>query len=425
MKRILISTLMAISVSLAACGGGNTAADAPAAFGEPQLVAAWTKIQWYFRSNAEAAQYEADKTYEAAALAGVHLDRKGNMYVTTPRWMSAKLPSTLSQVVTVNGSPLLLPFPNWDAHDLTKANSLRNVLGFNIDSKNRMWLVDMGWVAGESSVPDGAQKIVVIDLNTGVELKRYPIPDSVANRNTSFLNDLVIDEKREVAYITDSGNRSVVASADPAVNTSGKVHTAAGIVIYDYKTNSARRVLDMDKSVVDDFGSWLTVSGDKVFSDASRLAVGINGIALSNDGQTLYWNVTVGDGVYNAPTSVLLDPAMTAAQVSAAVKGPLKIGGGSDGMTSDSKGRIYSTNLTDAKVQYFTATDPTWKTVATSPGKGKGFDWPDTLAWDDTGGLYVTTNWLNKAFTGQLKFDGAPNYRIYRIQTDAQFGYVK
>ncbi len=423
MRKFLLASFFSCSVSLLACSGQENFT--PPAFGTPEQVVAWTKIPWYFRSNAEAAQYEADKTYQAAALAGMHLDHKGTMYVSTPRWMSSKVPSTLSQVVQINGSHVLLPFPTWDFHDLNNVNSLRNVLGFQIDSQNRMWILDMGWVAGENAVPDGAQKIVVIDLNTGTELKRYLIPDSIANRSTSFLNDIAIDERLDVAYISDSGNRAVVVSDDPSANTSGKVHTAAGLIIYDFASNSARRVLDKDNSVVDDFAIWLKVSGDPVFSATNRLAVGINGLVLSQDGKTLYWNLTVGDGIYSAPTSVLLDPNAATAQISQAVKGPRKVGGGADGMTADTKGRIYTTNITEAKLQYFSATDESWKVVVESSGKGQGMDWPDTLAWDDRGGLYLTTNWLNKAFTGQLSFDGAPNYRIYRIQTDAQCAYVK
>jgi sugar lactone lactonase YvrE len=378
-------------------------------FGKPELVHSWSRMEWVWRTSTEQAAYSNDGVYKAATLAGVDVDRKGNMYVTTPRWIDKRVPSTLSQVISVNGKSVLLPFPNWESNAVgDPAKNFQNVLGVEIDSKNRMWLVDMGWVAGVDPTPDGAQKIVVLDLNTGAEIKRYAIPDTVANRKTQFLNDLVIDEKRELAFITDSGNRS----GSP---------TASGIIIYDFKTNTARRVLDNHPSVQDDPARELKVLGERVLP-GGRLAVGINGITLSADGSTLYWNVTTGDGIYSAKADVLLNPNATKAQIDAAISGPIRIGGGGDGLSSDAKGRVYLTNLTTGKVQYLNTKTKKITTIA----EGAGMEWPDSLTWDTKGGLLFSSNWLNKAFAGQMNFDqSTPNFRVWRIQTDSTKGYVK
>jgi hypothetical protein len=53
----------------------------------------------------------------------------------------------------------------------------------------------------------GAQKLVVLDLHSGRTIKRIAL-DGVADRKASFLNDVVVDENRRVAYISDSGSRS-------------------------------------------------------------------------------------------------------------------------------------------------------------------------------------------------------------------------
>ena len=357
----------------------------------------------------EQAAYTANGVYKAATLAGVDVDRKGNIYVTTPRWMDKRIPSTLNQVITVNGKPLLLPFPSWDSNAVgDAAKNIQNVVGVEVDSKNRMWILDMGWVAGTDTTPDGAQKIIVLDLNTGAELRRYLIPDSVANRNTSFLNDLVIDERRELAFISDSGNRS----GSP---------TASGIVIYDFKTNTARRVLDGHPSVRDDPVRELMVMGERVLP-GGRLAVGINGITMSADGRTLHWNITTGDAIYAAKVEVLLNPVSTPFQIDAAISAPIRNGGGGDGLASDAKGRIYSTNLTTGKLRYFTPTDKTLVTIA----EGPGMEWADSLTWDDKGGLLFSANWLNRAFAGQMNFEQTtPNFRIWRIQTDSSKGFIK
>jgi sugar lactone lactonase YvrE len=378
-------------------------------FGQPQLLHSWTKMLWNWRTAAEQTAYEQNGVFKAATLAGVDSDRRGNLYVTTPRWIDARVPATLNKVVKVNGQSVLEPFPSWQANTVgDAATRLQNVLGLEVDSKNRMWLVDMGWVTGVNDTPDGAQKIVVIDLNTGRELKRYAIPDSVADRKTSFLNDITIDEKREVAYITDSGNRS----GSPV---------ASGIIVYDFKSNTARRVLDRHPATQDDPARELTVMGERVLP-GGRLAVGINGITLSADGNTVFWNITTGDALYSMPTSVLRDANATVQQLAAAITGPVRIGGGGDGLTKDAKGRLYLTHLSEGKVQVQLPGSSSLQTIA----QGQGMEWPDSLSWDSRGGLLFSSNWLNRAFAGQMNFDqAAPNFRIWRVQTDSSKGYVK
>ena len=378
---------------LAGCGAAPApSASAPTVageFGKPELVYAWTRIDYDFPSPADAAAYARDRVYEKTLLAGVDLDRTGRVFVTTPRWLDARVPATLSEVVDVGGRHVLRPFPSWDANRLANEAGLRSVLGVDVDSRNRMWILDMGWVAGETAAPAGAQKLVVLDLNTGKEL-------------------LTVDESRGVAYISDSGNRA----GSP---------TASGIILYDLASNSARRVLDRDPRVQDDPARTLAVDGEQVLP-GGRLAVGINGIALSPDGAQLYWSITTGDAIYDAPTSALLDPRLTREQLAGAVRGPLRIGGGSDGMSADDRGRIYATNLSRDELD---AIDPLTGAIR-AIASGPEFAWADSITWDDRGGLYVSTNHLNRGFAGALRFDqAAPNFRIFRIQTDAHKGFVR
>ena len=368
-----------------------------------QVVYEWVTLAYDLPGEAPIDSEVAQR----AALAGVDVDRRGNVYVTTPRWLDGRVPSTLNRVVVVGGKPVLRPFPSREANAVGDPRAFQNVLGVEIDSRNRMWVLDMGWVAGREATPDGAQKLVVIDLEDGKELARYVIPDAVADRRTSFLNDLAIDERLGLAYLSDSGNRS----GSP---------TASGIVIYDLNGNTARRVLDRDASVRDDPSRPLFVHGEPALP-GQALAVGINGIALSPDGRTLYWSITTGDAVYSAPTEVLRNPAASAAQLAAAVSPPRRIGGGSDGLTVDDRGRVYVTNVTHDRLEVLDGEDQ--RTLASGPT----LIWPDSLSWDDRGGLFVSTNHLNQVFSGRMRFDGhEPNFRILRIQTDARGkGFVR
>src|ERR1700690_3182759 len=97
---------LAVTSMLVACGAPT--------YGKPELLYAWTSMPYEFRTAGEADAYRVGEVYKKATLAGVELDRRGNLYVTTPRWLDARVPSTLSQIVTVDGKPVLRPFPSWD-----------------------------------------------------------------------------------------------------------------------------------------------------------------------------------------------------------------------------------------------------------------------------------------------------------------------
>lgn len=374
MKRYLLAATILAALA------GATPADA-AEFGKPELAYSWTRLEWAFRNPTEAAAYAAGEVYKKACLTGVKVDRQGAVYVSVPRWLDPRVPSTLNKVVERDGKAVLEPFPSWEANSLASPDALRSVLGFEIDSRNRMWVLDMGWTAADKAAPAGGQKLVVIDLDTGRELRRFAL-DGVADAKGSFLNDLAIDEVNEVAYLTDSGVRG--ASDNPTA-----------IIVYDYRSGTARRVLDRDASTRNDPARPLVVQGAPVFT---------------------------GDGVYAAPTAVLRDPAASPASVAAAVRGPMRHGGGADGMSIDDRGRLYVTNLTLGRLELMDPVTGTTSTVA----EGPGWNWLDTVGWDRQGRLLVSTNHLNQVFGGTARFDDPadPVFRIWRIQTDAHKGYA-
>ena len=400
MKRYLAAATILAGLAF----GGPALADG---FGKPELAYSWTRLDWAFRNPAEAASYAVNEVYKKACLTGVKTDREGATYVSVPRWLDPRVPSTLNKLVERDGRTVLEPFPSWAANDLANPDALRSVLGFEIDSRNRMWVLDMGYTAADKEAPAGGQKLVVIDLDTGQELRRFAL-DGVADAKGSFLNDLAIDEVNEVAHLTDSGVR-------------GGPDNPTGIIVYDYRANAARRVLHRDASTRNDPGRPLVVQGAPVFP-GNPLQVGVNGVALSPDGRTLYWNLTTGDGVYAAPTAVLRDPAASAAAVSAAVRGPMRHGGGSDGMSVDDRGRLYVTNLALGRLELMDPATGATSTIA----EGPGWNWLDTVGWDRQGRLLVSTNHLNQVFAGTARFDDPadPVFRIWRIQTDAHKGYA-
>lgn len=53
-----------------------------------------------------------------------------------------------------------------------------------------------------SDIQNFAPKLVILSLTSGEVLRTFVFPDAVAPYNSSFLNDIVLDELHEVAYIS-------------------------------------------------------------------------------------------------------------------------------------------------------------------------------------------------------------------------------
>ncbi len=366
------------------------------ALAEPERLHVWTTMTWAM-DDAAAAAFDAAGTATRAPLAGVEAAADGTLFVTTPRWLDAAVPSTFSRV---DADGMLHPWPSAEAHDLSNPEAIRNGLGAFVTSENVLWLMDMGWVAGEDAAPEGAQKLIGYDLSTGEEIARWPL-DGVAPRDTSFLNDLVVDEARGLAIITDSGNR-------------GGAPVPAALIVMDLATGEARRILDGHAALSDDPERRLIVDGEEVFPDG-RLAVGVNGVTLSADGATLWVSLTTGDAIRSISMDLVADPDADSQALADAVSEPIRIGGGSDGIATDREGRIWITNLALNRVEVLEPDASDTRILF----EGGDFVWPDSLAQDFAGGMLLSTNRLNSAFSGQLDYAGDDaNFAIWRIPAD-------
>ncbi|WP_363324849.1 L-dopachrome tautomerase-related protein [Eleftheria terrae] len=375
------------------------AAMAPAGATEPAAMERWRSyagVTW----EAPAEGNTADADSVNAPIAGLHFDRAGRAFVSTPRLISARSPATLSVLHTghESGPARLRAFPSAEGNSVAAApeQHLRNVLGFHVDARNGwLWALDMGFVAGEPEAPVGAQKIVVYDLKSGRTVKRIGL-DAVADRKGSFLNDLAVDERRKLAYISDSGLRSAPRNQ-------------AAIIVVDLESGRARRVLDRHVSVMPEAGVKVTAHGEAVWP-GHPLTLGINGIALSPSGDTLYWTVTTSTKAYSLPAALLRSSASDA-QLAAAVTLLGDVGGNTDGIVAAADGRLYITDVSHNGIVRF---DPQTRRMELL-GANEDVYWPDTATLTPDGDLVFTASRLNAHFAGAVK-PGAERYDLWRLK---------
>lgn len=334
-------------------------------------------------------------------ICGIHFDAKGRAFVSTPRFVSTAAPATLSILAyeATSGPARLQAFPSVQGNSVTAApdQHLRSVLGFYVDNRNGwLWALDQGYVAGEAEAPPGAQKVMVYDLKTGQTVKRIAL-DGAADRRGSFLNDIVVDEVRKVGYISDSGVRSAP-------------DTMAGIIVVDFGSGTARRILHKHPTVRPAPGVKVHSHGAEVWP-GKPLMLGINGIGLSPDGRTLYWTVTTGRRAYSLRTEALRSGPADDVDLASRISDIGDVGGNTDGIVTDASGTLYITDVTHGGIVTY---DPLTKTMALA-ASDDGVHWPDTATIHPDGDLIFTSSNLNQHMVGAIP-PGEERFELWRLR---------
>ncbi|RKU44273.1 hypothetical protein DL546_000917 [Coniochaeta pulveracea] len=272
-------------------------------------------------------------------------------------------------------------------------NYLIGVQSVVIDSLDRLWILDTGRVL----LPDGSAlvnsvyggpKLVGVDLATNSVFQTILFPETVAYPD-SYLNDVRFDLRsnittsgKGVAYITDSSSEG-----------------RNGIVIADLGTGESWRHLDLDRSVRSEPQFLPFVWGVPFYSipqtgaPLTYLSMGSDGIAISADGEALYYGPIGSRYLYSVPTKLLRERGQTSEIM--AQQGVKSHGqkGVSDGFETDSQGRVYMGNMEQDGIVVFNPQNGTTEMFLRDPR----ISWVDTMSVSTDGYLYFTNNQLNMA----------------------------
>jgi Gluconolactonase len=350
---LLLVTILALGVLLAGCGGNTEEGNAPSAdSSSPLSVAA---------------------TFDTTQMTGVAVSGRGRTFVNSPYWSDAHRGS----VFEVTGDRPAMAYPNsrwnqrWtDDAGLNPARTFICVQSVYVDPENpqTLWILDPASPKFGGVVPGGA-KLVAVDLRTDI-VQRVFVFDSTTAPPGSYLNDVRVSADQERAYITDSN--------------------LGGLVVVDLLDGSARRVLDDHPSTAADTSYVLRVGdGELRTADGSVPQIASDGLALSPNGESLYYHALTGAHLYRVPTAALNDPDRPADRLAAQVE-DLGETGVTDGMIAGPDGTIYHTALEDDAI------------VGWHPERGLDtlitdarLRWPDSFALGPDGDLYVTTSQIH------------------------------
>jgi sugar lactone lactonase YvrE len=318
-------------------------------------------------------------------LTGVSVSKTGRLFVNFPRWSA----EYLNAVVEVMPDGSAKPFPDedwnrWDLDPKSASNHFVCVQSVVVDGDS-LWALDAAAPMLMSIVP-GGPKLVEVDLTTNKVARVIQFSPSVAKTST-YLNDVRFDSTNKAAYITDSG--------------------LGGIIVANLATGESHRALDGDPSVMPDKSVKIVIDGKPVLGPSGQTpAFHSDGIALSADGQYLYYQAIASTTLYRVKTDPIRDPNGKPVPEKFATTFPV------DGLWMDAKQNIYLSNLQADGVSRLTP-DGKIEAVLTDPR----LQWPDTFSEGPDGFIYITASHINESPTyNQGKSTRKSPYAVFKFK---------
>jgi sugar lactone lactonase YvrE len=321
-------------------------------------------------------------------ITGVAISAKGRLFVTYPRWSD----TYQYGVVEVLKDGSVKPYPDEATNQWRSGEDGLNkwvcVQTAYLDDKDYLYIVDAA-APKLGSVYNGCAKVVKFDLTTDQIAKTYRFSGTIDNQ--SYLNDIRVDTKAQMAYLTNSGT--------------------GGIVVLDLRTGASRQVLQGHRSVHPDPYAKFVIDGHELKKQGLPVAFQSDGIELSPDRVYLYYK-TIGDRrLFRIKAAVLNDSTKSPLQVGAAVE-DLGNFAHTDGMIFDDKGNLYQGDMTTNSIVQITPelTPKTWI-------QDERLIWPDTYAISKDGYMYIATSQIQKqpGFNDGIDKRTSP-YMIYKVK---------
>ncbi|HEX5747088.1 MAG TPA: L-dopachrome tautomerase-related protein [Archangium sp.] len=218
----------------------------------------------------------------------------------------------------VGGEPR--PFP-----DAASQQDLRFVFGMTVDTRNHLWLTSPATLEREKT------RIIAYDLASNRKVLDRELPPGVGR----FAQDLRVSPDGRTLFLADTGAFRF---------------TPASLLVVDVETWSAREVLAGDPSTQPQDWVIRTHSGPyRIGFGLLSFQVGVDGLALSADGDWLYFATMSHDTLYRVRTAHLLDARLSPGELARGVEkvGPKPL---SDGIEVAPDGSILITDVENGGV---------------------------------------------------------------------------
>jgi sugar lactone lactonase YvrE len=305
---------------------------------------------------------------------GIAVTDEERVFVCYPR--EGNIPFSVAEVVDETE----VPYPNmeWNNWSLT-CNGSQHFVSVNsvyIDKNGYLWILDSGSILGNCLC--GCAKLIKVDLATDSIVQIIPFNNTVVN-DSCYLNDVRIDTERNFAYISESGQGS--------------------IIVVDLTTGNMRKLLYKHPTVL---GEEMPLC---VSSQIFICKGNVNGIALTQNGNYLYYKPLTSYDLFRIPTDLLRDSTLNQSNVENGVEFVCTTLP-SDGMEFDHHGRLFMTGIEDNAIYYLTPGLTLLTAIVDSRIK-----YPEGISITENDEVYFTT-------TRRLHVPGT--YFIYNLKPNPQ-----
>lgn len=326
----------------------------------------------------------ADSTYQ---ITGISKEEGGRLLINYPRWSDIYRYA----VVQANSTSGGIPYPNEAMNKWTPGQPGKDkwvcVQSSYFDDNGNLWILDPS-APKLKTIQGGGAKLVKMNKSTGAVEKSYSfmsvVPDS------AYVNDVRVDTKKQIAYLTESKR--------------------GGIIVVDLASGKMRCLLSNHYSVKSDTTYKYIIDGRELMKEGKATKFNSDGIALTPDGDWLYYKPLTDDKLYRIKTAYLRDWNMADSAMGGKVE-DLGHFASTDGMIFDKKGNLYFGDPQHYKMIRI-GTDLKMTTIL----EDQRLIWPDSYAIAD-GYLYLSCSQIQK----QPEYNNGVNkrtspYMVYRIK---------
>ena len=375
-----------------------------------EIVAQFNIIKFDINSNIEECKN--------CMPAGIKLSKDGTIFCSFPRWFDDVI-ATFAKYNNITNN--FEPWPSIEINQRYKtfdSSGLNSVLGFEIDNEDNLYILDQGKIKNNTAL-EGSIKLLKFSKE-GQLLKEYIFNSKIADPDNSFLNDIVIDQDKKIAYISDSG---IARDGDIS-------HYMPGIIVLDLENiTNIHRILSKHSSVKPDESFWLHID-NKPVKNKDPMLTGADGIALSCNGDTLFFCPLTGRMIYSILTKDIEKAIKSGDTENIKVYEGFKKEA-SDGLLASSKGNLYMTGIETGSIYISKEIEQDllrfdYKDFDLFEGNISTM-WPDTLAIYKEY-LYFVSNQLNN-FPDNIDYinplNGKYNFAILRFKVGNDESYIK
>lgn len=266
-------------------------------------------------------------------------------------------------------------------------------LGMTIDRQGRLWVIDHGGHGIRGA------RLLCFALNTDRLASVHAFADDIAPLG-SFLQDLRVSPDGRTVVIADVS----FWRKRPA------------LVVHDVAGGRDRRVLEAHPSVYPQ--DWIVRTPAKTmvfFGGLAALKPGVDGVAIDDAGQWVYYAAMAHDGLYRVPLAALRDAALAPADLAAKVQRvsskPL-----SDGISIDHAGNVLITDVEHGSVMRHRADTGRLETLVRDPR----IRWSDGLSHGPDGLLYLADSAIpEQMLRTKAHIASQAPYTIWRLRNDS------